>query len=164
MPGAVGALARLAAFGARFGLAAPPESPTTTTTTTTTTILPFQGSYAQPKVAERVYGGHASAMGPPPEAASAKGQPSPVQFEEVRGLTEKTFGGGRTKDHLLESGGSGIALLDYDNDGLLDIYAVSAFELDDRRQRIPHLNALYRNLGNWTFKNVAREAGGESAD
>jgi len=46
--------------------------------------LPFQGSYTQPKVEEPAYGGHASAMGPPPEAAPARGGPSPVQFEQVR--------------------------------------------------------------------------------
>jgi hypothetical protein len=125
--------------------------------------LPFQGSYTQPKVAEPAYGGHASAMGPPPEMVSVKGEPSPVQFEAVPGLTVKTFGGGRTKDHLLESGGSGIALVDYDNDGLLDVYAVTAFELDERRQRIPHRNALYRNLGNLRFKDVARETGVDAA-
>ena len=33
--------------------------------------LPFQGSYSQPKVAEPAYGGHASAMGPPPEMRAA---------------------------------------------------------------------------------------------
>jgi hypothetical protein len=121
--------------------------------------LSFQGSYSQTKVQEPAYGGHASAMGPPPEAPPATGGPSPVQFEEVPGLTEKTFCGGRTKDSILESGGSGIALVDFDNDGRLDIYAVSAFELDDKRQRISHPNALYRNLGGLKFKNVAQEAG-----
>jgi hypothetical protein len=122
-------------------------------------FLPFQGSYSQPKVAEPAYGGHASAMGPPPARVASEGGPSPVQFEVVPGLTERTYCGGRTKDHLLESGGNGIALFDFDNDGRLDIYAVSAQELDDRRERIPHRNALYRNLGGWTFRNVAREAG-----
>jgi hypothetical protein len=125
--------------------------------------LPFQGSYSQPKVEEPAYGGHASAMGPPPVAVSAKGGPSPVQFEAVPGLTAKTFCGGRTKDHLLESGGSGIALIDYDGDGLLDIYAPSASELDDKRERIPHPSALYRNLGGWRFRDVAREAGLDAA-
>jgi hypothetical protein len=33
----------------------------------------------------------------------------------------RTFCGGRSKDHILESGGSGVALFDYDGDGLLDI-------------------------------------------
>ena len=125
--------------------------------------LPFQGSYTQPKVAEPVYGGHASAMGPPPEMPSVKGAPSSVQFEARPGLTEKTYGGGRTKDHLLESGGSGIALVDYDGDGRLDVYAVSGFELDEKRQRIPHPSALYRNLGDWKFENVAHQAGVDAA-
>jgi hypothetical protein len=126
--------------------------------------LPFQGSYSQPKVEEPVYGGHASAMGPPPEArATANVGPSPVQFEAVPGLTEATFAGGPAKDSLLESGGSGVALFDYDGDGRLDIYTVSAFELDDARQRIPHPSALYRNLGGWKFKNVAQKAGVDAA-
>ena len=126
--------------------------------------LAFQGSYSQTKVQEPAYGGHASAMGPPPEAPPPTGGPSPVQFEEVpAALSEKTFCGGRTKDSILESGGSGIALIDFDNDGLLDIYAISAFELDDKRRRIPHPNALYRNLGGLQFKNVAHEAGLDAA-
>jgi hypothetical protein len=128
------------------------------------TDIAFEGSYSQTKVKEPVYGGHASAMGPPPEApAGATGGPSPVQFEAVPGLTQPTFAGGPTKDSLLESGGSGVALFDYDGDGRLDIYVVSAFELDDKRQRIPHPSALYHNLGGWKFKNVAHEAGVDAA-
>ena len=44
-------------------------------------------------------------------------------------LTAKTYGGGPTKDHILESTGSGVALLDYDGDGRLDIYLVTAASL-----------------------------------
>jgi hypothetical protein len=131
--------------------------------------LTFQGSYSEPKVDEPAYGSHSSAMGPPPSpagssAAAGEGGPSPVQFEEVKGqLTEKTFAGGPSKDHLVESGGDGVAVFDYDNDGLLDIYVVSGPELDERRQRIPHRGALYHNLGNWKFENVARKAGVDAA-
>jgi hypothetical protein len=123
--------------------------------------LDFQGSYAQTKVAEPAYGGHSSAMGPPPTAApAAPAGPSPVRFEEVPGLlTVKTYCGGPSKDHILESGGSGIALFDYDNDGLLDVYVLNAFELDGSRQRIPHRSALYHNLGNWKFEDVSARAG-----
>jgi Tfp pilus assembly protein PilF len=75
--------------------------------------LSFQGSYAQTKVAEPAVGGHASAMGPAPiqvPASADGGPPSPVQFEEVGGLTTRTYCGGKTKDHILESAGNGVAL------------------------------------------------------
>jgi enediyne biosynthesis protein E4 len=127
--------------------------------------LPFQGSYSQAKVAEPVYGGHGTAMGPPPDfrapAASAHSDPfvAPVQFEEVDCITTKTFCGGRTKDHILESGGSGVALFDYDGDGRLDIYVVTAFELSEQRERIPHRNALFRSLGDWKFQDVSAGSG-----
>ena len=51
-----------------------------------------------------------------------------------------TYGGGPSKWHLVESGGNGVALLDYDGDGRLDVYTVSAFDLDERngRARVPH--------------------------
>jgi hypothetical protein len=45
--------------------------------------------------------------------------------------------------------GSGVALGDYDNDGLIDIFFCG---LDTP-------NALYKNLGDWRFTNVTRQAG-----
>jgi enediyne biosynthesis protein E4 len=125
--------------------------------------LAFQGSYTQPKVEEPVYGGHASAMGPPPETVRVTGAASAATFAEVPGPFEKTYCGGRSKDSILESGGSGVALVDYDGDGLLDIYVVNAFSLDDRRERVPHKNALYRNLGGLKFENVSAKAGVDAA-
>ncbi len=131
--------------------------------------LRFEGSFASGKANEPVYGGHATAMGPPPtEAPMTEGddQDPAVRFDPVRGqLTEETFGGGPSKLHLVESGGNGVALLDYDGDGRLDIYTVGAFELDEKRQRarVPHRNALYRNLGGMRFKNVAVTAGVDAA-
>ena len=128
--------------------------------------LSLQGSYSQSKAKDPVYGGHASAMGPaPPDAFSAAGDavPSPVVFEEVARLPTRTFGGGRMKDHILESAGNGVSLLDYDGDGRLDIYLVTAAELTPTRERIPHRNALYRNLGGWKFENVSARAGVDAA-
>src|SRR5689334_611863 len=112
--------------------------------------LDFHGSYSQSRPREPVSGGHASAMGPAPAPRpedADPGTPSPAQFEEVPALRARTYCGGRTKDHILESGGSGLALLDYDGDGLLDIYLVTAAELTPGRARVPHRNVLYRNLG-----------------
>jgi hypothetical protein len=128
--------------------------------------LDFQGSYSEPKVDEPAYGSHSSAMGPPPPppAPAPEEGSSPARFEEVPGqLTVKTFAGGPSKDHLVESGGNGVALLDYDKDGHLDVYVVNAPELDGRRERIPHPNALYHNLGGWKFENVAGKAGVDAA-
>ncbi len=45
--------------------------------------------------------------------------------------------------------GSGVALGDYDGDGLCDIYLCN----------LNGTNALYKNLGNWRFKDVTKEAG-----
>jgi hypothetical protein len=124
--------------------------------------LTFQGGYSQSKVKDPVYGGHASAMGPAPmPMPAAVGGPvtSPVTFEEAAVLPVKAYSGGPTKDHILESGGNGIALLDYDGDGRLDVYVVTGAELSAARQRIPHRNALFRNLGGWRFEDVSARAG-----
>jgi len=75
--------------------------------------LEFQGSYTQPTTKEPAYGGHGSAMGPPPTEMPRAAATSPVQFEDVPCLTAKTYCGSRTKDHILESGGSGVAMFDY---------------------------------------------------
>src|SRR5262245_1997106 len=45
--------------------------------------------------------------------------------------------------------GSGVAAGDYDNDGLPDIYLCG----------LNTPNRLYRNLGNWKFKDVTAESG-----
>ena len=124
--------------------------------------LTFQGSYSQGRVKEPAYGGHASAMGPAPAplpAAAGGASSSPATFEERVQLATRTFAGGPTKEHILESAGNGVALLDFDGDGWLDIYLVTAAQLTTTRERVPHRNALYRNRGNWTFEDVSAKAG-----
>ena len=68
--------------------------------------------------------------------------PSPAAFEEAGRLPTRTYCGGPTKDDLLESAGGEVALLDYDDDGRLDIYLVTAAELTLNRERIPHRNTF----------------------
>jgi hypothetical protein len=128
--------------------------------------LSFEGSYRRTQSKDPAYGGHATAMGPAPADAAAPDEdaaPSPVVLEEAVRLPARTFGGGPTKDHILESAGNGVALVDYDGDGRLDIYLVTAAELTPSRERVPHRNALYRNLGGWKFEDVSGAAGVDAA-
>jgi hypothetical protein len=123
--------------------------------------LPFEGSFSRTKPREPASGGHASAMGPAPANVSVPddGAPVPVTFAVGAQLPWKMACGGPTKDHILESSCGGVALLDYDGDGLLDIYLVTGAALTPTRQRVPHRNALYRNLGGWRFEDVSTQAG-----
>jgi hypothetical protein len=123
--------------------------------------LAFQGSYSRTTPKDPAVGGHASAMGPAPAnlPTPEDGAPVPVTFEVGARLPTKMYCGGPTKDHILESACGGVALFDYDGDGLLDIYLVTAAELTPSRERVPHRNALYRNLGGWKFEDVSRQAG-----
>src|SRR5580693_9021080 len=64
------------------------------------------------------------------------------------------------KNYIIETTGSGVALLDYDNDGWLDIYMVngSTFDALSGKTTPPHA-ALYRNNHDGTFTDVAVKAG-----
>ena len=83
----------------------------------------------------------------------------PPRFEEVSGPAQVDFTHERAMFDAkvkkimpwLTAGGAGVAVGDYDNDKLDDIYVVTS-----RRDKP---NALYRNLGNFTFEDVAPAVG-----
>src|SRR5205823_10371014 len=62
---------------------------------------------------------------------------------------------------ILESLGGGVALLDYDGDGLIDVYIPGGgyFAGPGNKEIRGHAGKLYKNLGNGKFKDVTREAG-----
>jgi hypothetical protein len=68
--------------------------------------------------------------------------------------------GSLDKNFILEADGSGVGLIDYDNDGWLDIYLVngSTFDALDGKQTPPHA-ALFHNNHDGTFTDVAAKAG-----
>ena len=88
----------------------------------------------------------------------------PVIFEDIAekaGLTTwRHTMGTPQKNYILETTGSGVALLDYDNDGWLDIYLVngSTFDALSGKAEPPHA-ALFHNNHDGTFTNVADKAG-----
>lgn len=61
--------------------------------------------------------------------------------------------------HLIETMGAGVALLDYDGDGLLDIFFVNGAEITGDGIGRKYSNRLYRNLGDWRFEDVTDSAG-----
>ena len=62
---------------------------------------------------------------------------------------------------ILESLGGGGAAIDYDGDGLLDLYLAGGghFGGADNRQILGHPGRLYRNKGNFQFEDVTGPAG-----
>ena len=64
------------------------------------------------------------------------------------------------KKYILETDGSGVGLIDYDNDGWLDIYLVngSTYDAIAGRMTPPHA-ALFHNNHDGTFTDVAAKAG-----
>jgi enediyne biosynthesis protein E4 len=88
----------------------------------------------------------------------------PIVFQDVSdkaGLTNWHHKVGTLqKDFIIEVSGSGVALLDYDHDGWLDIYMVngSTYEAMDGKAEPPHA-ALFHNNHDGTFTDVAEKAG-----
>ncbi len=75
-----------------------------------------------------------------------------ARWRHRMGTPEKTF--------ILETVGSGVGLIDYDNDGWLDIYMVngSTYEAQSGKGPAPHA-ALFHNNHDGTFTDVSARAG-----
>ncbi len=91
----------------------------------------------------------------------AAGVPSPgVQFQEVAaksGITFRHENGASAEKHMFETFGSGVGVIDFDNDGLPDLFFANGADLAHAKPSPG--NALYRNLGNWKFEDVTAKAG-----
>jgi enediyne biosynthesis protein E4 len=88
----------------------------------------------------------------------------PIVFQDVSekaSLTSWTHKMGTPeKRFIIEANGSGVGLIDYDNDGWLDIYMVngSTYEAEAGKAPAPKA-ALFHNNHDGTFTNVAEKAG-----
>jgi enediyne biosynthesis protein E4 len=88
----------------------------------------------------------------------------PLVFQDITraaGLSGwKHSMGAADKGLICDVNGSGVGLIDYDNDGWLDIYLVngSNFSAEDGKQEPPHA-ALFHNNHDGTFTDVAAKAG-----
>ena len=61
--------------------------------------------------------------------------------------------------YLPETAGPGVAIFDYNNDGLMDILLVNSGTSSFYHPSAPLKHALYRNNGNGTFTDVTKQAG-----
>jgi hypothetical protein len=88
---------------------------------------------------------------------------SPVQFADIArsaGLNDVFYCGGDTaKKYIIETLGGGVALFDYDNDGYLDAFFVTASTLEGFPTGREPTNQLYRNNHDGTFSKVTAQAG-----
>lgn len=91
----------------------------------------------------------------------------PVTFVDVAayaGLRDATvYGGLEQKKYIIETNGSGVAFLDYDNDGWVDILLLNGMRLEGFPKGKDPTIKLYRNQRNGTFSDVTSKAGLKSA-
>jgi enediyne biosynthesis protein E4 len=92
---------------------------------------------------------------------------SPEIFTDVTqqaGIHWQQFSGESPDRFLIETMGGGVAFLDFDGDGLQDIFFVNGGETPRGKSSVPVRNALYRNLGNGKCEDVAAKAGLDRID
>jgi enediyne biosynthesis protein E4 len=84
------------------------------------------------------------------------------------GLTMmNTFGGVATKKYIIETTGTGVAIIDADNDGWPDIFIINGTKLEEKTSAAitgqsaagTLSNHLYRNNHDGTFTDITRKAG-----
>ncbi len=86
----------------------------------------------------------------------------PIQLRDVTsqtGIAFKHTDGSSGRRYIVEAMSAGLALFDYDGDGLIDIYFLNGSPLPGAKTDRPPRNALYKNLGGFRFQEVTDEAG-----
>jgi hypothetical protein len=97
----------------------------------------------------------------PQPRGKPSGRPFLARFTDVAeqaGLKQPTvYGGIDTKSYIVEVVGCGVAFLDYDNDGWLDLLVLNGTRLGGAPPGTT--NRLYKNNRDGTFKDVTERAG-----
>jgi hypothetical protein len=115
-------------------------------------VLPFRFAFAQ--------GISSRGMKPQPRGKPS-GRPFLAHFTDVAkqaGLSESiVYGGVDTKNYIVEVVGAGVAFIDYDNDGWMDLFVANGTRLEGD---LPGLtNRLYKNNRDGSFTDATAKAG-----
>jgi hypothetical protein len=95
-------------------------------------------------------------------ASSPARSAGPIEFRDMTkqaGILFKHNSGAFGKKYLPETMGSGVCVLDYDNDGWQDILFVNSMDWPGHKGAAKSYPALYHNNKDGTFTDVTREAG-----
>jgi hypothetical protein len=103
-------------------------------------------------------------------ATTAPQFPSPVTFTDVSaqtGINFKHAASPTSIKYLPETMSAGVALIDFDNDGLLDVYFTNGAQLLEKMPKgampqksdAKYWNRLYRQKANSTFEDATEKAG-----
>ena len=98
-----------------------------------------------------------------PQFGLAQSTSPPIRFEEIAakaGLRFTTENSPTSNKNQVETMVAGVALLDYDGDGYLDIYLVNGAAIPSLTKDSPkYWNRLFHNNGDGTFTDVTEKAG-----
>ncbi len=88
--------------------------------------------------------------------------PGPIRFVNAlpdSGIQFQHTDGGGDRQFITQTVVAGLALLDYDQDGWVDIYFLNGAAVPGNPLDPAPTNRLYRNNGDWTFSDVSEAAG-----
>lgn len=91
--------------------------------------------------------------------AAAPQEPIFTDVTAQAGISWRQFNGASPDRLLIETMGGGVGFFDFDGDDRLDIFLLNGGETPRGKSDTPLRNALYRNLGNGKFSDVAADAG-----
>ncbi len=134
-------------------------------------ILIVSGATAQtPTPTPNVTGKSYSSLEIERPATSAPQFPSPVTFTDITaqtGINFRHYASPTSIKYLPETMGAGVALIDYDNDGRLDIFFTNGAEISDPMPKgktmsktdAKYWNRLYHQKPDGSFEDVTEKAG-----
>jgi hypothetical protein len=99
---------------------------------------------------------------PAPDPPAPPKRKSAIRLDDVSdesGIYFLHTDGSSGRRYIVEAMSTGIATLDYDGDGLIDIYFPNGAPLPGYVSDQPPRHALYRNLGGMRFEDVTERAG-----